>query len=122
MGGVHVELYIVCLVVQPGLLHHAAINDPADCVRQVFGSIHWREAAHEGGVLSTASQRQLGVLCQNWIAVAYRELSKENYNLHSLFQICHCVGKVSERIYNLYNDVIIVCEIFQRRFIYSLFH
>lgn len=96
MGGVHVKLYIVCLVVQPGLLHHTAINDPADRVRQVFGSIHWREAAHEGGVLSTASQRQLGVLCENWIAVAYEELSKENYNLHSLFQRRHCVGKVSD--------------------------
>ena len=122
MGGVHVQLYIVCLVVQPGLLHHAAINDPADRVRQVLGSIHQREAAHEGGVLSAAGQHHLGVLWQNWVAVACEEFSEGIYILFYFNDVILCkrflreftiyiTDVIETYLLRLYFNVFIVCEI-----------
>lgn len=106
---VQVQLYRVCLVVELHLLHHLIIDEPADAVHEVPGSIHWGKLAHKSSVLSLRSYHNLGVSLQNGIVVACMEklvdiksklkmikLVLLNLFIHSSSTVLTCISKANK--------------------------
>lgn len=106
---VQVQLYWVCLVVELHLLHHLIIDEPADAVHEVLGSIHWGKLAHKSSVLSLRSYHNLGVSLQNGIVVACMEklvdiksklkmikLVLLNSFIHSSSTVLTCISKANK--------------------------
>lgn len=106
---VQVQFYWVCLVVELHLLHHLIIDEPADAVHEVPGSIHWGKLAHKSSVLSLRSYHNLGVSLQNGIVVACMEklvdiksklqmikLVLLNSFIHSSSTVLTCISKANK--------------------------